>query len=365
MKVSDICKIIEAFAPAAYQESYDNARLICGNPQEEVRGVLITLDCTESVVEEAIEKGCNLVIAHHPIVFKGLKSLTGANYVERVVIKAIQKGIAIYAVHTNLDNVYYGVSHSLAARLGLQNIRILQPKTHTLEKLVVFCPLSHSAQVREALHAAGAGQIGNYKNCSFRTKGLGTFQPNEQANPFIGQAGGGLEEVEEERIEVIYPAHLQTQILTAMRMAHPYEEVAYYVHRLENYNQEVGSGAIGELNEAFSPTDFLQYVKNKLPVHVIRYTQTHKSHIRRVAVCGGSGAFLIHTARRQGADAYITADVKYHEFFDAEGEMMILDIGHYESEVHTKELIHAYLSSKIRNIALCISEISTNPINYF
>jgi hypothetical protein len=219
--------------------------------------------------------------------------------------------------------------------------------------------------VREALHAAGAGQIGNYKNCSFRSKGLGTFQPNEQANPFIGQAGGGLEEVEEERIEVIYPAHLQAQVLAAMRAAHPYEEVAYYVHRLENYNQEVGSGAIGELENALPPVDFLQYVKNKLPVSVIRYTHTHKTQIRRVAVCGGSGAFLIHTARRQGADAYITADVKYHEFFDAEGEMMLLDIGHYESEVHTKELIYAYLSSKIRNIALCISEISTNPINYF
>lgn len=362
--IHTVCQLLDKLAPPAYQENYDNARLIVGDPSEPVRGVLITLDCTAEVVEEAIQKGCNLIVAHHPILFRPIKSLTGNSYVERSLLTAIRHQVAIYAIHTNLDNVYHGVSTALARILGLANIRILAPKNNTLEKLVVFCPTDYSQVLRQALHEAGAGQIGNYQNCSFRVVGRGTFQPNEQAQPFIGTAGGQLEEVEEERIELIYPAHLRPNILQAMRSAHPYEEIAYYLHALENQNQEVGSGAIGNLPEAISPEHFLQYVKDKLSVRCIRYTKTHKKHIQRIAVCGGSGAFLIQTARRQHADAYITADIKYHEFFDAEGEMMLLDIGHYESEIHTKQIIYDYLSKNIRNIAFCLSEVNTNPINY-
>ena len=362
-QIQDITRYLETIAPPAYQEPYDNARLIVGDPQAEVKGMLVSLDAIESVVDEAIAKGCNLVVSHHPIVFSGLQSLTGKNYVERTVIKAIKHDIALYAIHTNLDNVHHGVNRKISEKLGLQNIRILAPKADTLHKLVTFVPLADTDQVLRVLGEAGAGQIGNYKNCSFRTIGTGTFQPNEQAHPHLGEAGK-QEQVEEQRIEVMYPAHRSAQILTALRDAHPYEEVAYYQQALTNENQEVGSGMIGELPTPLSGEEFLAYLKEKMQLSVVRHTRLLDTPVQRVAVCGGAGSFLLPHALRQQADAFVTADYKYHEFFDADGRLVIADIGHYESEVFTKELLEELLSKKFVNFAVHLSEVTTNPVFY-
>ncbi|MGB3852170.1 MAG: Nif3-like dinuclear metal center hexameric protein [Tunicatimonas sp.] len=362
-QIQDVTHYLETLAPPAYQESYDNSSLIVGDPQAEVSGILVSLDATESVVDEAIAKGCNLVVSHHPIVFRGLKSLTGKNYVERTVIKAIKNDVALYAIHTNLDNVQHGVNRRIGERLGLQGMRILAPKTDTLHKLVTFAPVADADRVLLALGEAGAGQIGNYKNCSFQTTGTGAFEPNERAQPHLGQAGK-LERVEEQRIEVIYPAHLAHKILAALRTAHPYEEVAYYQQALLNQNQEVGSGMIGELPTLLSGKEFLAHLKERMQLSAVRHTHLLDQPIQRVAVCGGAGSFLLPQALKQRADAFVTADFKYHEFFDADRQLVIADIGHYESEVFTKELLRDFLSEKFVNFAVHLAEANTNPIFY-
>jgi dinuclear metal center YbgI/SA1388 family protein len=364
IQIKDIIRELEFLAPPSYQESYDNAGLLVGSPGTSVTGVLLSLDVTEDVVEEAIQKNCNLVVAHHPIVFKGLKKLNGKNYVERTVIKAIKNDIAIYAIHTNLDHVATGVNWEIARRLGLGNIKILAPKRQLLTKLAFFAPVENTQIVLEALFKAGAGKIGAYENCSFRTEGTGTFLPGESANPAIGESGKP-EEVLEHRCEVMFPAHLTNNILAALREKHPYEEVAYYLTTLENENQEVGAGAVGELPEAMPIEEFLRLLKVSMNVSVVKYTETSNRKIKRVAVCGGAGSFLLPDAIRSKADAFVTADYKYHEFFDAENKIMICDIGHYESEVFTKNLLHNYLSGKFPNFALCLSDVNTNPVRYF
>lgn len=364
MKISEVIGLLNQWAPPAYQESYDNSRLITGDPRSEVKGILITLDCTEAVVTEAIRKGCNLIVAHHPIVFKGLKSLTGKNYVERTVIQAIKNDIAIFSIHTNLDNVHTGVNHKIAEKIGLKDCQILAPKSQLLTKLTTFAPVSDTEKVLEAMHQAGAGQIGNYDQCSFSVTGTGRFRANESANPHVGNKGEVHQEAEN-RIEVILPSHLQNKILRALKQAHPYEEVAYYLSELSNSNQEVGSGMVGYLESPMNSTDFLQHLKDQFNLSVIRHTAIHQDQIQKVALCGGSGSFLLGAARASGADIYITGDFKYHEFFDAEDQIIIADIGHYESEVFTKELIYGFLKEKIANIALNFSEENTNPVKYF
>ena len=363
-KVKDIIRQLESIAPPSLQESYDNAGLITGTPDMEVSSVLITLDCIEPVLEEAIERGCNLIVAHHPIVFRGLKQLNGKNYVERTVIKAIKHDLAIYAIHTNLDNVMNGVNRKIAEKLGLEKLSILLPKPNTLQKLVTFIPVEHTEAVMEAIHAAGAGNIGNYNDCSFRITGKGYYRPNEEASPVQGRAGK-LEEVQENRVEVIYPGYLKGAILNSLEQAHPYEEVAYFITNLENSNQEVGSGMIGNLPVEMTANEFLYYLKDKMELHTIRYTEKKNARIRKVAVCGGAGGFLLSKAKSRRADAFVTADFKYHEFFDAEGKIMIADIGHYESEIFTKDLLHSILMEKFPNIAACLSRVDTNPVKYF
>ena len=300
-RVQDVTNYLETIAPRPYQESYDNSGLLTGDPQAKVRGILVTLDAIESVVDEAIEQDCNLIVAHHPIIFRGLKSLTGRNYIERTVIKAIKHDIALYAIHTNLDNVYNGVNAKIAEKLDLRQTRVLVPKAQTLRKLTTFVPQENADAVLNSLSEAGAGNIGNYKNCSFQVSGVGTFQPNERANPHIGEAGK-LEHVEEQRIEVIFPGHRASNVLRALREAHPYEEVAYYMHNLENENQEVGSGMIGQLPEALSASDFLAYLKEKMELSVIRHTALLSHPIQTVAICGGAGSFLLPHALRQRAE---------------------------------------------------------------
>jgi dinuclear metal center YbgI/SA1388 family protein len=361
--VGVITSYLEELAPISFQESYDNAGLITGRPDLVVTGVLVTLDCTEAVVEEAVQSGCNLIVAHHPIVFRGLKKITGSNYVERTVIKAIKNDIAIYAIHTNLDNAFHGVNRKIAEKIGLENLRILAPKSGTLMKLVTFIPKKDSSEVLAALHLAGAGQIGDYKNCSFRVEGTGTFMPTGDASPAIGEVNS-QESVAEDRVEVIFPAHLQSRVLSALKRVHPYEEVAYYLSSLNNENQEVGSGMVGELAEPMEPLAFLHSLKKRMNLPIVRHTALPQKPVKIVAVCGGAGSFLLPNAIRSGADVYVSADFKYHEFFDADNRIMIADIGHYESEVFTKELLKDVLIKKFPTFAINFSKSVTNPISY-
>ena len=363
LTVKDVTDHLEAFAPPAYQESYDNSGLLTGDPLQEVSGILITLDCTEPVVEEAIARGCNLIVAHHPIIFKGLKKLTGSNYVERTVMKAIRSGIAIYSIHTNLDNVHTGVNKKICEKIGLVNVSVLVPKAGVLTKLVTFIPTERVGDVLTALYAVGAGQIGNYENCSFSVDGRGTFKPNEKANPAIGEKMV-QEVVEETRAEVIFPAYLQSRVLAALKKAHPYEEVAFYLTDLKNPNQEVGSGMVGELGSPEEPSEFLKRLKASMDLKVIRHTRLLDRPVKKVAVCGGSGSFLLPQARKAGAQVYISADFKYHDFFDAEDTIIIADIGHYESEAFTKELLGEVLTKKFPTFAINFSRTVTNPISY-
>lgn len=361
--IRNVTDALEQWAPKSLQEAYDNSGLLTGNPSDQVTGILVTLDCIESVVDEAIELNCNLIVAHHPIIFKGLKKLTGSNYIERTIIKAIQNNIAIYAIHTNLDNVISGVNRKICEKIGLEKVRVLVPKTDTLSKLVTFIPKGNTDSVLQALHAAGAGQIGNYKNCSFRIEGTGTFLPVETADPTIGTIGT-QEYVTEDRVEVIFPAHLNSVMLGALKKAHPYEEVAYYLSSLNNENQEVGSGMVGELAEPLEPKAFLERLKKCMDLQVVRHTRLLDNPVKKVAVCGGSGSLLLPHAIRAGAQVYISADFKYHEFFDAENRITIADIGHYESEVYTKELLQEVLRKKFPTFAINFSRTVTNPISY-
>ena len=363
LQVREVVQHLESLAPPAYQESYDNSGLLTGDPGMEVKGILVTLDCTEAVVEEAVERNCNMIVAHHPIIFRGLKRLTGSNYVERTVITAIRHNVAIYAIHTNLDNVHTGVNKKICDKIGLVNTRILVPRSQVLTKLVTFIPNEHTGTVLSALYEAGAGQIGNYENCSFSVDGRGTFKPNEKASPVIGEKNV-QEVVEETRVELIFPSHLQSAILGALKRSHPYEEVAFYLTSLANPNQEVGSGMIGELQSPQEPSEFLKRLKLSMDLKVIRHTRLLDQPIKRVAVCGGAGSFLLPYARHAGAQVYISADFKYHEFFDAEDQLVIADIGHYESEVYTKELLGEVLIKKFPNFAINFSRTVTNPISY-
>ncbi len=318
MKIEELTNYLEQLAPLAYQESYDNSGLIVGNKKNDITNVLVSLDCIENVIDEAIEKNCNLVIAHHPIIFKGLKKITGKNYIERTIIKAIKNDIAIYAIHTNLDNVTGGVNFKIAEKLGLNSVQILNPKGDLLLKLTVFIPAQNSGQMLDALYAAGAGEIGNYSKCSFRVIGKGTFKPNEHTNPQTGQKGR-YEEVEESRIEVIFPSFIKSAVLEAMKTGHVYEEVSYHLHELVNPNQTVGSGAIGSLESPIPTPEFLAMLKQNMQISVIKHTELIKEEVKIVAVCGGSGGFLLNNAIAAKADIFITSDYKYHEYFDADG----------------------------------------------
>lgn len=355
---------MEQWAPLAYQESYDNSGLLVGDPTADITGILVTLDATEAVIGEAVTKGCNVIVAHHPIIFKGLKKLTGKNYVERTVIKAIKNDVAIYAAHTNLDNVAGGVNFNIAEQLGLQNVQILAPKAQTLTKLITFVPVADTQRVLDALHKAGAGQIGKYSHASFRVEGTGAYQAGAGANPTLGRIGAYHQEPEH-RIEVILPTNQQEPILAALRQTHPYEEVAYDLVPLNNQHQEIGAGAVGDLPESMTETDFFTHLKARMAVTLIRHTALLNRSVKRVAVCGGVGSFLLSDAIRAGADVFVTADYKYHEFFDAEGRIVIADINHYESEQFTKQLIQERLSENFDNFAIILSETVTNPVQYF
>jgi dinuclear metal center YbgI/SA1388 family protein len=363
MKIKEIIESIEEFAPLSYQESYDNAGLIVGDKNLECSGALLCLDAVEAVLDEAIRLGYNLVIAHHPIVFTGLKKITGRTYVERVILKAIKNDIAIYAAHTNLDNVLNGVNKQLADKLGLQNCRILAPKKNILKKLYTYITPEHQEALKNALFTAGAGNIGHYSECSFTSPGTGTFKGDETTTPFLGEKNS-RSHASEVKIEVVFPAYLENRILSALFQHHPYEEVAYEVIALDNAFQDVGSGLIGELEKPVPEQEFLAHLKDKMQTACIRHTRLRGKPIHKVAVCGGAGSFLLGDAIGQGADIFITGDFKYHQFFDADNQIIIADVGHYESEQFTPQLFHTILTNKFPIFAVRISGINTNPINY-
>jgi dinuclear metal center YbgI/SA1388 family protein len=364
MRISEIIGHLELLAPPAYQEQYDNTGLLTGDPGWECRGVLVTLDATEEVVLEAVARGCNMIVAHHPIVFGGLKKITGRNYVEKAVIAAIKQDIAIYAIHTNLDNmVAKGVNGRIADMLGLAGRRALVAKEATLCKLYCFVPVGHLEAVRSALFAAGAGHIGNYSECSYSVEGMGTFKGGEGAQPFVGEVGRRHEE-KEARLEVILPAVLQGQVVRAMIAAHPYEEVAYDLVPLANAHEGVGAGLVGELPSPMEEEAFLDRLGSIFRVPVVRHTRLTGRPVKTVAVCGGAGSGLISNALSVGANFYVTSDVKYHEFFDANDRLVIADIGHFESEQYTVDLLVDELREKFSNFAVLKSGTRTNPVHY-
>ena len=363
MKIVDLISAIEVFAAPELQEDYDNAGLITGNAGWECSGVLCSLDVTMEVIEEAKAQNCNLILSHHPIIFRGLKRINGKNYVENIVIEAIKNDIALYAAHTNLDNVLLGVSGIIARKLSLKDIKVLQPKNRLLRRLITFAPLDKAEDVRKAVFDAGAGHIGQYSECSFNSEGTGTFKAEEGADPYVGQIGIQHRE-KETKIEIVYPFYLETQVVKALVQHHPYEEVAYDIFTMENVHLGIGSGVIGDLEAPMEEKRFLDLIKERFGARGIRHTGLLGKPIQKVAVCGGAGSFLIKKAIAMKADIYITGDVKYHEFFDAEGKLVLADIGHYESEQFTVELLCDLLLKKFPTFAVLKSSVNTNPVNY-
>lgn len=356
--------MLEVWAPASLQESYDNSGLLTGHPDWEVKGILVAVDCTEEMIAEAKAKDCNLIVAHHPIIFKGLKKITGRNMVERTIIGAIKQDIAIYALHTNLDHVREGVSGKMAALLGLHKCRILSPMESNLRRISVYVPTADVETVARAMFDAGAGQLGNYSECSFQAEGTGSFKPLAGANPYVGNPG--LRHFEKEmKLEMVFPHPIQSQVLKAMKAAHPYEEVAYGIFKMENGGDNTGAGIIGEFAEPISETQLFDLLTNTFKLPCIRHTRLLGKSIKTLALCGGAGSFLTNAAISQGADAYVTADIKYHEFFDADGRILLADIGHFESEQFTIDLIVDKLTANFPNFAVLKTGVCTNPVFYY
>lgn len=365
MKIKELIHVIHEEAPLFYQEDYDNSGLQVGNPENETEAALLTLDVTEATIEEAIRLNCQLIIAHHPVIFKSLKRLNGQNATERIIIKAIQQDIAIFAAHTNLDNMANGVNLKIAEKIGILNPKILSPLSHNILKLHTYVPASDCDPLLNQLYHVGAGAIGNYSECSFKATGLGTFRPNTLAHPVIGQPNGLKETVTEQRIEVIFPEERKKEVLATLFKHHPYEEVAYGIIRLENQDQTKGAGMIGQLEHPVPIEAFFETLKSKMQAKCIRHTAFLKDKIQKVALCGGSGSFLLQEAIRQGADLFLTADFKYHQFFDSDNQIVIADIGHYESEQFTTEIFSEIIKRKFPNFATHFTEVNTNPINYY
>lgn len=363
MKIKEIISVLEEMAPLAYAEDFDNVGLLIGDQETEATGVLVCHDALESVIEEAISKNCNLVVCFHPILFSGLKKITGKNYVERSVIKAIKNDIAIYAVHTALDNHQEGVNKIFCDALGLKNTKVLIPKQNFIRKLVTYTIPENAEEVRNALFDAGAGMIGNYENCSFNSKGIGTYMGNEHSNPQVGERFEFVQG-DEIKIEVTFEKHLESKILKSLFKSHAYEEVAYEIYELQNAHQNIGLGMIGELETPVDEKDFLRNVKDKMLSDGIRHSAFTGKKIKKVAVLGGAGSFAIKNAIQAGADAFLTADLKYHQFYEAENKLLLADIGHFESERYTKNYIVDFLRKKILNFAFILSEENTNPVKY-
>ncbi len=364
MQIKQIVRELEEFASLSLQESYDNSGLAVGDIDREVQSVLLCLDVTVEVMEEAEKIGAGLIISHHPVIFGKLEKLTGSTYAERIVIRAVRSNIALYSSHTNIDSVIGGVNSRIADKIGLKDCEILSPARGILKKLAVFVPVDHAASVRQAIFDAGAGHIGEYDQCSFNIEGAGSFRGSEKSDPFAGKPGT-LHFEKEIRVETIFPGFLESRIIERMKEAHPYEEVAYDIYPLDNKYHRAGMGMAGNLENPMDPTEFLMFLKEVFRSQSIRHSAIPDRKISRVALCGGSGSFLAGAARKSGADVYVSGDFKYHDFFQPDQRMMIADIGHFESEQFTLEIFHELLTKKIPNFAVHFSEVNTNPIHYF
>ncbi|MBA7529351.1 GTP cyclohydrolase 1 type 2 [subsurface metagenome] len=363
MKIIEITKALDELAPLALQEAYDNAGFTIGNVNNKLAGILCTVDVTEEVINEAIKLGDNLIVSHHPVIFTGIKSLTGKNYTERIIVQAIKNDLALYASHTNIDNMLDGVNHKICEKLGLKNCRVLSPLEGKLAKLVTFVPDEYAEKVRTAIFEGGAGTIGNYDSCSYNTSGQGTFRGGENTNPFIGEKGK-MHFEKETRIETIVPQHLVPDVVKRLLESHPYEEVAYDIYPLQNEYNQGGAGMIGEFEKVLQKEEFLNLLKTTFHLPLIRYAGSTRSQFKKIAVCGGSGSFLINKAINADADAFITGDIKYHQFFEADDKIVICDIGHYESEQFTSEIFYRFLTKKFSKFAVHLSQVITNPIKY-
>ena len=363
MRIKEIIQTIEQLAPIPLQEEYDNSGVQVGDVNQEAAGALLCIDVTENVVEEAVSLGCNLIVAHHPLLFKPLRKITGRNYIERCIISAIKNNIVIYAAHTNLDNAAGGVNYRLAEMLGLQNVKILTPKSDVLLKLVTFVPDSHADAVRSALFKAGAGNIGDYDACSYNLSGEGSFRAGAESNPFVGEIGE-IHFENEIRIETVLPTFKQNEVLRALLAVHPYEEPAYDFYPLSNSWDRAGSGIVGSLPEPMSEQELLYLLKDVFQLSTIQHTKMYNKEIRDVAVCGGSGAFLIPDAVAYGADAFVTGEARYNDFYDVEDRILLAVVGHYESEICTKDIFYDVISKKYSNFALHKSAFDSNPVKY-
>ncbi len=364
MKASDIIQLLESFAPLSHQESWDNSGLIVGRKDQMVKGVLVSTDVTRDVLQEAFRRGLDMIVSHHPLIFNGLKRISGENATERLVMEAIRHDLVIYAVHTNADRAEGGVSSRMARKLGLIKQRVLVPYRDELKKLVFFVPVRNAGEVREQIFSAGAGKIGEYDQCSFSVEGTGTFRGSPASDPFRGRKGK-LHSEKELRVETVFPAFKKQDILKALLASHPYEEVAYDIYSLDNVDEKRGMGISGEFQDSLDEKDFLSLLGRTFKAEVIRHTDLSGCSIKKVALCGGSGSSLLHQAIRQGADAFVTADFKYHQFFDADGKTLIADIGHYESEQYTVEIFHELIRKKFPKFAVRLSEVNTNPVKYY
>ena len=362
MKLNKIIECLENWAPPSLQEEYDNSGLIIGIKQNEIKGILVTLDCTEEVIDEAIKKKCNLIISHHPLIFRPIKKITGSNYVERSILKAIKNSIAIYSIHTNLDNIITGVNSKIANKIGLKNIEILNKKSNLLSKIEFYVPKDYKENTLKKLFKIGAGKIGNYDSCSFQSEGLGTFRPDNNASPFIGKSNK-FQNSNEVKVELLFENHLEKELISCLKKSHPYDEVAFYITKINNKSKLIGSGIVGNLK--IDTSSLLKKLKKVFKSKVIKHTILNKKNVNKIAVCGGSGSFLINKALENNSDVFITSDLKYHDFFEGDSKMLIIDIGHYESEQFTKELIFEYLNKKLVNIAVHLSKINSNPIKYY
>jgi dinuclear metal center YbgI/SA1388 family protein len=363
MKLKEICSYLESVVPLSFQEDYDNSGLQLGLPDKEISSAMVALDVTEEVLEEAVNAGCNLIISHHPLIFYGIKRITGGSFTERILIKAIKEDIAIYSLHTNLDSINFGVSRKMAEKLNLQNIKILMPLKGRLLKLVTFIPESHLDKVQDAIFEAGAGTIGNYDRCGFITAGTGSFRGGENSNPFVGETGK-IHFEKEIRFETVLFSHLKEKVIKVLLSSHPYEEVAYDIYPLENENNEVGLGCVGEFSDKMSEGDLLKLVSSVFDAKSVRYSKPAGKTVKKIALCGGSGSALLNVAISTGAQAFITSDIKYHNFFDSENKILLVDIGHFESEKFTTEILYSLIIKKFPKFAVRFSETNTNPINY-
>jgi dinuclear metal center YbgI/SA1388 family protein len=363
MKLSDLCSYLDSVIPLSLQEEYDNSGIQLGSPGMEVKSALLSLDITEDVVDEAKIKKCDIIITHHPLIFKNLKRLSDRNHTERIIRKAIESNIAVYSAHTNLDAYDNGVSRKMAEKLMLKNINVLSKLKRKLLKLVVYVPESHYIVVRDALFEAGAGAVGKYDNCGFITTGTGSFRGNNNSRPFIGEKGKNTT-VNEIRFETILYSHQKNVVLEALHRVHPYEEIAYDLYILENDNVNQGFGAVGMLDKETDEKVFIKRLSEVFDAQGIRYSSFTGKKIKKVALCGGSGSETLENAIASGADVLVTADIKYHTFFDADDKILLVDIGHFESEKFSTEILYDLIIKKFPKFAVLFSETNTNPINY-